>query len=138
MTGEPWDRIYTVNGYHDGPQLGVAEYQGKPHIYQKQFDADADEYTNQFLLSEIEPALLALVLEDWEIWLRWNVAYRQGQVSVDTHPALPDERPRHNELKKLIGDRLKPDLSHSVIKWARFNDQQTEVQWLDLPGKISN
>lgn len=134
MSSEPWDRVYTINGYYDGPELGVAGYRGKPHIYEKQFDTEADNYTDRFLLSEIEPELLALVLEDWEIWLRWNAAYRQGQVSVETHPALQEERSRHDELVRLIGDRLKPDRKHGIIRWAQFNDQQTEVRWLDAPA----
>jgi hypothetical protein len=136
MIGEPWDKVYTVNNYYDGPELGIAEYRGKPHIYEKQFDTEADDQMDRFLLSEIEPALLALVLEDWEIWLRWDAAYRQGQVTVKTHPALPEERPRHDELARLIGSRLKPDREHGIVRWAQFRavDKQTEVRWLNSPA----
>jgi hypothetical protein len=136
MTADAWDRIYTINKYYDGPELGVADYRGRPHIYEKQFDIDEDEYTNRFLLSPIDPALFLWVQEDWEIWLRWNAAYREGKADVKTHPALPEDRQRHAELAQLIGDRLKPDSQHGFSKWARFEPRglwALEVQWLDTP-----
>jgi hypothetical protein len=54
MSTENWDRVYTVNEYYDGPKLGVADYHGKPHIYQKQFSEEDDEYTDRFLLTDID------------------------------------------------------------------------------------
>jgi len=138
MNTEAWDRVHTVNKYYDGPELGVADYRGIPHVYEKQFDTDQDDYSNRFLLSEIEPKLLSLILEAWEIWLRWDTAYRQGEVDVRTHPALPEERPRHEELARLIGDRLRADAAHAVVKWARFRTAdrwKLEVQWLDAPAE---
>jgi len=136
MTVHAWDRVYTVNDYYDGPVLGVADYQGQPHIYEKQFDIDEDEYTNRFLLSQIDPALFSWVMEDWGIWLRWNAAYRKGAVDVKTHPALPEDRQRHAELARLIGDRLRPDRERAFNKWARFETYSLDVrkvQWLDEP-----
>ncbi|MDQ0467974.1 hypothetical protein [Labrys wisconsinensis] len=135
MSIEPWDRVHTVNKYYDGPELGIADYRGKPYIYEKQFDAADGEDTSRFLLSEIEPELLALVLEDWQIWLRWDEAYRQGEAGVKTHPALPEERERHDELAQRIGDRLRADPRLGIVKWARFRavDRRIEVRWLDSP-----
>jgi hypothetical protein len=140
MTTENWDRVYTVNEYYDGPVLGVADYHGKPHIYQNQFSEENCEYTNRFLLTDIDPELFALVLEDWEIWMRWDAAYRQRKVSVETHPALPEERQRHGELSLLIGDRLKVDSASAFSKWARFRGDLRgglEVEWLDSPATTS-
>jgi hypothetical protein len=86
------------------------------------------------LLSEIQPDLFALILEAWEIWLRWQAAYRQGEVTIKSHPALPEERARHDELVQVIGDRRRPDRERGIIKWARFRAGHTEVQWLDAPA----
>jgi hypothetical protein len=58
-----WERLYTVNDYHDGPLLGVADYKGTPHIYEAEFSSEDDEYTGRFRLAKIEPQLLALVME---------------------------------------------------------------------------
>src|SRR5262245_56291606 len=85
MTTDIWDQIYTINKYYDGPELGVADYRGKPHIYERQFDTERDDYSERFLLSPIDPELLSLVLENWEIWLRWDSAYRQGNATIKTH-----------------------------------------------------
>lgn len=131
MNTEVWDKIYTVNKYHDGPELGVADYLGQPHIYERQFDEERDDYSSRFVLSPIDPDLLSLVLESWDIWLRWDNAYRQGQTPHKTHPTLPEDRPRHDELAKMIGDRLKADPEHGLSKWARFKSDR--VQWVDAP-----
>jgi hypothetical protein len=131
MSRDVWDQIYTVNKYYDGPELGIADYRGKPHIYERQFDGERDDYSERFLLSPIDPELLSLVLENWEIWLRWDSAYRQGNATIKSHPALPEDRQRHEEFSKLIGDRLKVDGEHGFSKWARFNSGK--VQWVDSP-----
>ena len=135
MSTDVWDQVYTINKYYDGPELGVADYLGKPHIYERQFDGGRDDYSSRFLLSPIDPDLLSLVLEDWEIWLRWESAYRRGKTPHKTHPALPEERQRHDELATLIGDRLKVDPEHGFSKWARFKAE--EVQWVDAPTEPS-
>jgi hypothetical protein len=103
------DRVLTINDYHDGPRLGVAELNGVPHIYEAEFDHSADEYGENYFLSPIEQSLLELVLEDWGIWCRWHQAYTKNEVAHDSHPALPGDRARHEELKQLIGNGLRSD-----------------------------
>lgn len=130
-----WERVYTVNEYYDGPRRGVADFRGKPHIYESKFDDIEDEYANRFLLMEIEPELFELVLEGWAIWLRWHAAYQRGDVSLDTHPALPEDRMRYDALKQRVDNRLRVEPGkaaataaaefRSLTKgWDRF-----EVQW---------
>ena len=103
------DRVLTVQDYYDGPCLGITELSGVPHIYEREFDRDADEFNDTYFLSPIANDLLVLVLEDWEIWLRWEAQFKAGKADQDTHPALPEDRSRHNQLVTLIGDRLKTD-----------------------------
>ena len=62
--------FYTVNDYYDGPRLGIAEVDGVPHIYDAEFDHRSDEYGDTYFVSPVYKSLLALVLEDREIWLR--------------------------------------------------------------------
>src|SRR5687768_10856451 len=104
-----WDRVLTINDYYDGPRLGVAEVNGVAHIYEAEFDHSAEEYGNTYFLAPIGEELLALVLEDWGIWLRWHAAHALNEVTLETHPALPTERRRHEVLKLAIGDRLHSD-----------------------------
>lgn len=103
------DRILTVHDYYDGPRLGIAEHNGIPHIYEAEFDYNADEYAETYFLSPIAEDLLALILEDWQIWLRWDKEFKAGRVDRETHPALPSDRANHERLASLIGDRLKTD-----------------------------
>ncbi|MCO5978678.1 hypothetical protein [Ideonella oryzae] len=103
------DRVLTINDYYDGPRLGVAELNGIPHIYESEFDHNTDEYGDTYFLSPIGKELLSAVLEDWEIWLRWEAARKRGEVEAETHPALPSERARHEELKVFVGTKLQAD-----------------------------
>lgn len=129
-----WERVYTINNFWDSPRLGVADVFGHPHIYEAPFSEPKDDYEDFFLVSPIDPELLRLVLEDWEIWIRWSDAFARGEASRETHPALPSDRPRHDELTKLIGDRLKTNPSDSEKLHAEFRSVQKgwngmEVQW---------
>jgi hypothetical protein len=126
-----WERVYTINGYYDGPLFGVADYRGAPHVYNREFDTDADEYSPWYCLAPIEAGLLALVLEDWEIWLRWQGAYLKKEVSLDTHPALPEDRARHEAIKAEIGGRfeaLKKGPTRAIPDF-RSGDKGEDVCW---------
>jgi hypothetical protein len=70
--------VYTVNDYYDGPRLGIADVDGVPHIYEAEFDHSSDEYGDTYFVSPVDESLLALVLEDWEIWLRVGVGLQTG------------------------------------------------------------
>jgi hypothetical protein len=49
-----------------------------PHIYEAEFDYSSDEFGDTYFASPVDENLLALAMEDWEIWLRWNSAFKQG------------------------------------------------------------
>ena len=123
------DRVLTINDYYDGPRLGVAELNGVPHIYEAEFDHSTDEYGDTYFLSPIDAALLALVLEDWSIWLRWNAAYKRSEVTVESHPALPQERARHEQLQQAIGARLRSNPKNRVYRKAMFGHVAPEGDW---------
>jgi hypothetical protein len=128
-----WDRVHTVNGYYDRPRLGIADVDGVPHIYQAEFDHSSDDYGDTYLVSPVDESPLALVLEDWEIWLRRHSAFKRGAVSVESHPSLPPDRERHEVLKIAIGDRLRVDRARAKYLKARFATSPdkggTIVEW---------
>jgi hypothetical protein len=115
-----WDRVYTVHDYYDGPRLGIADVDGVPHIYEAEFDHSTDEYGDTFFVSPVDESLLALALEDWEIWLRWHSASKRNEAPAKSHPALPEDRERHEALKIAIGDRLRVDRAQAKYMRARF------------------
>jgi hypothetical protein len=101
------DGVYTVAGIHDGVPLGgVADYNGKPHVYERLFDEKQDDWSDQYLLKEIDAGLLALALEHHAIFLRWRRAFDEGKADFQTFPALPLDSTRYQELAEIIGDQL--------------------------------
>lgn len=123
------ERVLTVNDYYDGPRLGVAELDGVPHVYEAAFDHSTDEYGDTFFLSPVSADLLALVMEDWGTWIRWDRAFRAGEVGQETHPALPAERERHAELERLIGNRLRVDPDRRIKRKAKFSHIGGSSRW---------
>ena len=129
-----WERVFTVTDYHDCPRSGVVDFHGRPHAYEAEFDASDDNYTARYRLMEIEPALHELALEQWAIWLRWDAMFAAGGVSMDSPPALPQDRERYDEITSMIGDRLRPDPAKSVVAVAEFRrtgggKDAFEVRW---------
>ena len=115
-----WERVYTVNAWWDRARLGVADVRGVPHIYQSPFDPLLDDYSDFYLVSPIKPRLLELVLEGWEIWKRWGTAFDSQATSLETHPALPEDRARHERIKHQINGQLVIDPANNKKLNARF------------------
>jgi hypothetical protein len=122
--------VFTVTDYYDGPRSGIANFRGKPHLYECIFDQTANDYTDTYLLTPVSDEMFSLAMEDWQIWKRWEVA-RAGHATVDSHPALPDDRARHEEIAlKLQG--ITADLSASLKRIGIFEVLGTP----DLPKGV--
>ena len=133
-----FERVYTMTDYYDGPRGGIADFEGHPHAYASLFNEDIGNFDETFLLMPIDEELFRLALEDWAIWLRWEDAYHAGKTPLDTHPALSEERARHEELKRLIGDRLTPTAHASRKAKGEFRTTNAndgcslDVRWTPL------
>jgi hypothetical protein len=99
---------------------------------------DADS----FLLTPIDGETFALALEDWTIWRRWETAFYQGKATQESHPALSEDRSRHDELERLLQKRLMGEPSRALRKkaefrvrndptWSGYGFRPLEVQWSD-------
>lgn len=131
MHTEDWQRVHTINDYYDGPRLGVADLAGEPHIYESIFDYAEDEYSDRFWLMPIDAALFAAELESCGIFCRWSAAFKAGEVPLASHPALPSERQRYEELKAQIGDRRRTDqeFAEQYVGEFRSVGKRIEVRW---------
>lgn len=114
--------------------MGVADVAGVPHIYQFPFLPDLDDYADFYLVSPIDSQTLDLVVEDWGIWTRWSGAFDRGEVTRETHPALPEDRERHMIIEELLGNRLAIDSMTCRKVTARFRSvapgwNGMEVEW---------
>ena len=103
-----FETVHTMTDFYDGPRGGVADYQGSPYVYESTFaDIDATgDVVDIFRLSPISRDVFVLALEDWAIWLRWETAFHRGEAPRGTHPALPADRARHDELEQLLEGKL--------------------------------
>ncbi len=125
--------VLTMTDYYDGPRGGIANYHGKPHVYSSLFDEVADDWSDTFLLQSVDEKTFRLAMEDWAIWCRWERAYHNGQTPHTTHPALPDERARHDELRVILTPKLKVDPKQAIRVRGRF-----EVRKVPEPGVSSS
>lgn len=121
--------VHTVTDYYDGPRLGVANYGGVPHVYRSLFLDDEDEWdVDRFELSPISPENLAVILEDWEIWRRFERAYKEGEVAwsgkEDEWGALPAELPRRRALAPLVEQVLTIDESQRIVARGEFRARE--------------
>ena len=124
--------VHTVTDYYDGPRGGIADYHGKPHLHSSLWDETADNWSDTFLLQPIDEETFRLAMEDWAIWCRWEHAFRSGEATQATHPALPEERVRHEELSAVLTPRLQVDPKRAVRVRGRF-----EVRTPAQPGITS-
>jgi hypothetical protein len=76
-------------------------------------------------------------LEAWEIWLRWEDAFRLGKTTQDTHPALPDDRSRYTDIANVLPARLSALPGPAIRATAVFRPgggarRDLEVRWSPL------
>jgi len=130
-----YERVHSMPGYYDGPVLGVADFEGQPHVYYRIDELDDPT----FALKPIPAALMPLVLEDWQIWLRWQAAFNAGRTPKETHPSLPEDRARDKELETALEALYRVDPVGALRAHATFravvpghywpNGGALEVQW---------
>jgi hypothetical protein len=133
-----FESVHTMTDYYDGPVRGVADYCGRPHLYEARWDDVREEFGPRFQLSPLDDATRDLAIEDWAIWLRWEAAFKAGLVDQASHPALPSERARHVELQAELATRLVVDPARAFIMCGEFRWiprppcwPLAEVRWYD-------
>ena len=102
MNTPPFEPVLTVRDWWDCPRAGVAEVDGKPHLYISTWDEAADDWSEIYTLTPLDQDTLTLVLEDYEIWRRWRLAFDAGKVALDSGPALPEDRLRLDQLRQIV------------------------------------
>lgn len=131
-----FELVHTVSDWCDGPIGGVADHEGKPHLYEAEWDDDLEQFGPRFRLSPLDDATRDLAIEKHAIWLRWDAAFRAGAAEQSTHPALPSERARHDELQAELATRLVIDPARAFVMCGEFRwtprppgQPLVEVRW---------
>jgi len=143
---DAYEVVHTMTNFWDGPRKGIANFQGQPHLYQSDYKDLESECSDTFWLMSVDSQTFALALEDWEIWRRWETAFHSGETSIDTHPALPQDRARYAEIQTLLKGRLELNPACAIRAQANFRTRDDpswngkgwaplEVQWSVVPGK---
>jgi hypothetical protein len=101
-----FEEVFTVTDYYDGPRMGIANFRGQPHFYDCIFDEAQDEYSDMYHLTPISQRVFELAKEDWAIWKHWESAFHSGKATLESHPALPQDRGRHEEIRAILDSEL--------------------------------
>lgn len=104
----PFERIYTMPGYFDGPCDGIADFDGRPHAYASVFDVEQDEYNDLFELRPVDDELLQLALESWDIYWRYERWFIRERSQM-----LPADVARRDELERIISARSRRSMAVS-------------------------
>lgn len=138
----PFEDVYTVDDWYDGPRSGFAEYRGAPHHYRSLYldhdSWDADE--DRFELVPVSSAVLAAALEASAIFARWDAVRKAAGTNTVADPpesefgALPEDRPRYAILRATLAPFEVADHPDSFIARGRFERACKRVQWREGPS----
>ena len=135
------EEVHLVNDYWDGPREGVADYGGTPHYFRAIFDEKKDEWSDVFILSPLDLNTYNLVMEQHQIWQRWQKAFDSGAVTIDSHPALPEDTNRSKELAEIIERKTAINSNTAIRLKGSFeaddrtkltSDRKWRVRWLPI------
>lgn len=132
------ETVYTVNVFYDGPRFGIADYGGRPHLYESRWVPSRQRWEGEsdyvFWLSPVSQELFKAALEDWAIWERWEAAFHDGQADESTHPALPEDRARHEHLQVMLREGMRPDQPGAFPVIGDF--VRDTVRWRPAPAHL--
>jgi len=119
-----FEKVHTVVHYYDGPRRGIADFQGRPHLY-------VSDFGSAFFLSPIDDDVFCLALEAWAIWRRWESAEVRGMRGMAPEEMLPADRVRHEELRSVLAARLIVDPARSFRASGQFRRRE-DPEWNGL------
>lgn len=124
-----YEKVFTVMDYYDGPRQGIANFNGSPYFYDCIFSHEKQDYSDLYQLTPISNEVFELSMEDWAIWERWQRAFHKGTAPENTHPALPEDRVRHEAIKVTLDKELTTNMEICVVRKALFSSAQDQVKW---------
>jgi hypothetical protein len=136
-----YETVFTVTDYSGWPRKGIANYQGTPHLFEYVANETKNPDSKLFRLTPVSTEIFQLAMEDWEIWRRWLIAFYEKKADISTSPALPDDSSRHEELKRMLDERLIFDPRQTIMRVGRFEVlaepsiperviRQLQVKWI--------
>jgi hypothetical protein len=100
------ERVYAIWDYYDGIRTGIADFMGVPHYFEQEWSEQEQDYLPIFSLKPIAQSTLIQVLEQWQIFRAWELAFHRGELEQSTHPGLPGQNARYAELESVLKSTL--------------------------------
>ncbi|MEN3950720.1 hypothetical protein [Iodidimonas sp. SYSU 1G8] len=126
------DRVLTIDDYFDQPLKGVAEYRGRPHYYNRQFDRETDAYLDVFILTPLDAEAFELAMAAWGIWLDWKMAFRRGEVPANSHPPHEPETSSYGQLTRDFSKYVEQNQGSSFEAKGVMDSNTDRVRWLTV------
>lgn len=98
----PPERVYVENEWYDGPRAGVADINGMPHRFKSLFDEEEDQDLETFMVWPVDKREFDLEIEQWCVFVEWNILYESGQAETGSHPGHGDRNARWDEIEMLL------------------------------------
>ncbi|MEV8406042.1 hypothetical protein AB0R12_09555 [Streptomyces niveus] len=115
-----FERVYAELEWYDGPRVGLADVNGKPHYFQNHDYVHADE-ADEYQVWPASEAAVQLEREQWSIFARWNERREAGEVGAESHPDHGGVDARYDELELLLApQREAPDSARRLVGELRF------------------
>ena len=131
-----FEQVTQVWAYHDQPVSGVANYNGRPHKYERQFDDGLDDYTDMFRLTPLDQGLMDLIDQNWETWLKWRAAFDRGECELNSHPQFGQNTAEREASKVAIDERIEALAASSFLVAGLFRyadpsgiNQGSQAEW---------
>ena len=122
------ERVLMVWDFFDGVRSGVALYSGEPHYFDCEFDTDADDFAGVFRLWRIDRVLLALAIEQWQIYRDWEHRFHSAEADLNSHPGNRGQNAGYDEIEDEIDQYLSllGDPAHRAA--ATFEEREDQPQ----------
>jgi len=129
------ESVHTVLVYYDKPLRGIADFEGRPHLFQCEWDKKYDHWGETYSLTPVDQTALDVALRKEAIWERWATAHYKGRTTMKIFP-LPEDRPAWDALEKELNDLLEVRARPTMMaeaEWTSdgslFADGPFRVQW---------
>jgi hypothetical protein len=100
------EQVHAVWDYYDGPRSGVADYRNLPHYFECGWDAGNSNFGDVFALTTLDEETFSVACEQWEIWRKWELAFHDGRVPLESHPGHGGIDARYDELETILNSRI--------------------------------
>jgi hypothetical protein len=127
-----WTPVIDIMACWDRPRRGVALKGDQLVYFECRYDEAEDDYSPEYGVKPISRDLLPPIAERRAIFNRWSDALHAANTKIETHPALPVDRARWDELGGMIDPEMKMDWSTAPLARPKFRRAEGEQDSWEL------